>query len=387
MNLDIYTSKPIVEESLEHILLNSLGGKWEVKSLIDRDTNTYLGLTIDKDLERVLAPIRVRLGALSGDGDLPRYLSNITLVDGSKVSVGPHGVPRLTPSLRVILERDDTGTVVRVWFQGAVPDMETLRDLTKRTREKYGIPWEQLERAAQAQQTKTPAANITFTFDEGFCRGILKMACNLFSTQNKDLFLTDGFDSARSLVLTGGPSVHHVVPDIAYVPNSQIQMGPLDHLLAVRGHAQTGRVEGMVVLYGWLPFVVFLGYGVFPSDVRLTYRVDPLGRQCRTNHPDDLALMVPHFHNTVQLDREHISILEAITAARVQAIFGLISQHEEQAYAALLAQQCARELFGTDQVPWEATPDQTAKYRECLQQRIALWQALFETGENPEIGA
>jgi hypothetical protein len=43
MPLDIYTTRPIVTPSNEHVIPNFLGGKLEVAGLIDRTTNSGFG--------------------------------------------------------------------------------------------------------------------------------------------------------------------------------------------------------------------------------------------------------------------------------------------------------------------------------------------------------
>ena len=73
-------------------------------------------------------------------------------------------------------------------------------------------------------------------------------------------------------------------------------MGEFDHLVLVEGSASTGHVRGLVTLYGRLHFVVDLGTTTaLTSDVRLSYRVDPILRQDRRHADEDLSLKVPTF--------------------------------------------------------------------------------------------
>ena len=123
------------------------------------------------------------------------------------------------------------------------------------------------------------------------------MACNLLSLSRRDLFLEAAFDNIRSFVLSGGDPDRFVVFNTKPVDISAHgrAMGPLDHLIVVRGHVRTSAVEALVALYGHIQFSVFLGHATFDRSFAMSYRVDQLASTDRLDHRRDLKLTVRDF--------------------------------------------------------------------------------------------
>jgi hypothetical protein len=75
------------------VLLNGLGGRWEVTGLIDRTTNSWFGEGIDAELQEGLFAFRTLLGTKSGDGDTPPIIRNRKGQNGQRYDVLPGGKP------------------------------------------------------------------------------------------------------------------------------------------------------------------------------------------------------------------------------------------------------------------------------------------------------
>src|SRR4051812_6619585 len=72
---DIYKKQPITVDSSEHVLPDALGGKLQVRGVIDKTTNDWFGGGIDAALERGLRAFRLLLDARNSHGDPPAALA------------------------------------------------------------------------------------------------------------------------------------------------------------------------------------------------------------------------------------------------------------------------------------------------------------------------
>jgi hypothetical protein len=250
VSLDIYSKQPILTLSREHIIPNFLGGRWADDELIDRRQNSTFGSSIDAALEKTLAPMRVVLGAVSGTGEVPPSIRNVPVGEGRMIDIGSGGIPRSVPNLRFPVDKDEDGQVTQVNPRGEVPDVATLERLTRRIRKNYNIPLSSIEAIGVPARRYEQTVTFNFSFDVEQYRAMLKMACNLFACYHRPIFLRDDFDAVRTLVARGGDTSDHITPNMFQQPlnDSRHSFGPLDHLVHVRGYADSGRVEGLVAI-------------------------------------------------------------------------------------------------------------------------------------------
>ena len=285
---DIYfPEREIKEPTAEHVLPNGLGGRWKVPGLIDRTTNSGFGETIDAALQRGLASFRTLLGAVSGDKRPPPMLRNQSADDGNRYDVLPEGELALAnPSFRVWVEDG------LLHATGTVRSPKDARRLVRRIFQKHGVSLDRLDAlTVNTTQQVAPKLQLAVELDEGGRRAIAKMACNLFASGHRDLFVRPDFDDVRRHVAVGGGN--HVA--ICGPLPSEPSIGDFDHLILVTGTASSGRVTGLVRLYGHLNFVVELGTTNLPNDVGLSYRVDPIRGKQRRHEQEDLAPTIPPF--------------------------------------------------------------------------------------------
>ena len=296
-NLDIFTKKLISVPTEEHVLPNSLGGRLKVLGLIDQSTNSLYGATIDAALSWAVAPVRVLLNLLSSDGHQPAPIKGIPLADGRRVDLYPGGRPSMAP--RTIKELDEGGNVARI--HSTAPNAQLLLKMSRRLRRDYGINDEQARGSMVRKSELLPTAEMTYHFTGEAQRSMAKMVCTLYAARNRASFLGSDFDGVRACVRDGDNLGDHVTlnPDVIPIAGTTGSLGPLDHLLVVRSHAETGRVEGLVVLYGYYQFLVFLGTTIVPETEIVTYRVDQLAGTDRRDDPVDQRTIVPHFHNSL----------------------------------------------------------------------------------------
>jgi hypothetical protein len=231
---------------------------------------------------------RTLLGVESGDGEPPPIIRNRKGKDGQRYNVLPGGKPGLAaPAFHAWVE----GNLFHA--RGTVRSREELRRLTRRLFAKHGIAPERLDEiTTTTSEQMSPAIEVDVTLREEARRAIAKMACNLLATERRELFLHSDFDGVRRYVAEGVGS--HVA--ICAPLDKGSSKGDFDHLILVSGSATTGQVRALVTLYGRLHFVVDFGIThALSSDVRLSYRVDPLNRRERRHAVEDRSMEVPPF--------------------------------------------------------------------------------------------
>ena len=87
--------------SLEHILLNSIGGRLKSRELICRDCNSAFGYEIDDILAEQLKIFANQLNISRDDGEEPPHIYGAT-EGGQKVSFDPGGKPvRIKPEISI----------------------------------------------------------------------------------------------------------------------------------------------------------------------------------------------------------------------------------------------------------------------------------------------
>ena len=86
-DVDIYILQRILQHTREHVLLRFPWRSPRITRLIDIETNSAFGYTIDVALEHFVRPIRVLLNTASGSGYEPSKLGNVEGTDkGNKES-------------------------------------------------------------------------------------------------------------------------------------------------------------------------------------------------------------------------------------------------------------------------------------------------------------
>lgn len=299
--VDIYTLKPIVTPSEEHVLPRSLGGRLAKIGLIDKRTNDRFGHDIDARLDEGLRAIRVITNALSADGIAPRALPAVPGDDGKKYKVEAGGI--MIPHPEITTTKLATGGLL---IQGSVPNDDVVRTMLRNYAKRSGKNIDELVRTFTESAKHRVEAPPVLTFgvslwgDEEY-RATAKIACNFFAYAAPSLFFEPTFNTIREFVVDGTrpqfPLVQAVEVEIGDVP------GPLDHLVKVEVHP-SGQVFGLVVYFGALAFVVSLGELPRCEHRSWSYRVDQLGGTYRLNDEADLRLPIPSFDDATAISYE-----------------------------------------------------------------------------------
>lgn len=374
---DIYTGQPIVTPSDEHVILNALGGRYVVGDLIDRETNSRFGDTIDTALADALLPVRALLNALSGEGQPPPPYRGATAPDGTSYNILPGGKPEISrPRVDVTSE---AGTLK---IEGVVRSMPELRRMLGRTVVKHGLDMSHVEALAQRTVEASPRLNMRFHFTAESSRALVKMVCNLFAQAHRQEFMGRGFDAVRAFVREGtGVASDFIVFNTKAIDVAawNKRIGPLDHVLVVR---TVGReVTALVALYEHLQFVVRLGATEKHLPVATAYRVDQLGRGHRVNDRRDARLPVRPFSNIASSSTASVFHAMRESASRLLSV---VMPLHRRAFESDLVERCMREAFGEpDGKP--ITPAMIESFSRLVAERWTEYlhrQGYFESPEN-----
>lgn len=317
MSVDIYTKLPIAEDSSEHVLPSFLGGRLQVRGLIDKATNEAFGREIEADLARALQPFRLPVGGLS-DENKPAPPLKVKGADGAEYSVGTGGHVSPVPK-RPKFERRPEGLHVEASFSGADP-MKALRAAVGARAEREGYSDADADKLvagavalAKTQTSAPPKLNFSTDLYTGGCyRATAKVACTLLACRDRAMFLRQEFDAIRAFVLRGT----HIDPLPVQAVVADLRtggLGPLDHLVAVQS-SEEGTV-GLVVYFGVLAFLVRLGVAHRPT-LSISYRVNQIrthsAKRDRRDDPADKAMRLPSFQQAAaRTHEEFLGIVES----------------------------------------------------------------------------
>jgi hypothetical protein len=308
MPIDIYTRTPITEDSSEHVLPDALGGRLQVRGIIDRTTNSKLGEGIDASLERELRVIRIFLDAPNSRGEPPAALTGLKAEDGAEgeaYDVASGGIVRPRPTVRTFEWKEKQLTI-----DATIPDERSLRDMLRKKASKRGLNLDDLMKKISPLLDKKRAAmpNLGFGLNvwqlEPY-RATAKIACNLLAHRHSALLADSRFSGIREFVWQGT----HLEPWPVQVVNVEMPngLGEFDHL--VRVGTVEGEVIGLVVYFSHIALVVRLGCVESDCSLDRSYRVDQVGRRHRVDDPCDLAIALPAFGEAAARPYEEFAAL------------------------------------------------------------------------------
>ena len=149
----IFCGKEIDKESVEHILLNSLGGKLTCKNIICKSCNNFFGTEIDSKLCDVLYPYASLLNVNRDRGNNKNILTN----DDTDYYMKPMGVPVLK-KYKISEENIDGGNV-HISIEAS--DIKQAKQAIKWLKSKYG---NRLDENSFAIETKNEFLNEKIPF-------------------------------------------------------------------------------------------------------------------------------------------------------------------------------------------------------------------------------
>lgn len=273
--------------SLEHVILAALGGQKGTRNLCCRDCNTRLGSDIDVSFAETFAP----LGNLFGikrdrKGTAPTLSSDQTL-DGAALVVAPGGKFQLKKASIVESTTEEGHTALAV-HANTLDEADRLRENYSR---RFTGPYES-QTQYEVISTPAPVLEFSLAIDGPGKRCATKMLLSLLATcVNPDRIRSGEFSDAIAYI-TGElelgkrvePWLNMQTPDVP----SEFRFG---HVALVAASSETGKVVGVLTLYGTFHVTVLLSDAWSGPSLGNRYCIDPCTGQSLTETFDSEAYL------------------------------------------------------------------------------------------------
>ena len=256
--------------ALEHVLLNSIGGRLKSRDLICRDCNSSFGHEIDDVLAEQLKIFANQLHISREDGEEPPHVYGMT-EGGERISFDPGGKPvRVKPEISV----DSAGKEVRIQIKAR--NISEARKVLNGLKRKYpNIDVEEVLKQAVPQSeyiNDMVVLGMQFGGDEAF-RSITKSAANFFILRGGD---RHWIEHLLPYIKNGGPK--HVVwffndHDEEFEGKSNEQVV---HGLVLRGDPSERVLWCYVELFNAVRYIVLLNDDYQGDSITEQYVFDVL---------------------------------------------------------------------------------------------------------------
>ncbi|HEV2456553.1 MAG TPA: hypothetical protein VGY98_19990 [Verrucomicrobiae bacterium] len=275
MPVCIYSKKPFVKSSKEHILQNSLGARWSSGQIVCDRLQTEFGRTIDSALEKSISPIRNLLGTTGGRGGAGPTLRSVPVTSGETIDLLPGAQPRLAKPIVEITSADDNTSKAKI----QAGNLDQLNWALAMLREQFPnlkIDLEEIKGVVQPttrQLSGHAALKMTLGGKDPF-RAMLKSCFNLLGVNNANAALLTSCDKIRNFIMDGTGKIEDFVrwipePGKLVVP----KIGQADHFIGIM--SIRNGIEGIVQLFGEMRFAVRLSEKYEGPQFRYGYLVNP----------------------------------------------------------------------------------------------------------------
>jgi hypothetical protein len=278
-NLCIFCDSPA--NSSEHVLLEALGGQFEVPDVLCANHNSRFGGTIDTALYREFHPFCVLLGTLRGDGRTHAPLRSLAAKDtGEKYDVLHGGVLRTVP---VVPKREPSSPQLQM-----TSDPEDYDRIVNQILRKLGKTRKDLNPAETAvKRLIVPAPQLEeMTLSLGqpevyrsICKSVVVLLASVVERPALD---TSAIGAAMRFVRDGeGDYDEFVRPDCRMAcdaADASLANDSFRHVITVSADPG-GAVEGRAIFFGAFAFVVRLAETWGGPRVHAGISLDPITRE------------------------------------------------------------------------------------------------------------
>jgi hypothetical protein len=266
----------------EHVLLNSLGGRWTTKSVICSYHNNIFGGNIDNEVANQVKIVRNLLQLESGTGKSPPAIRNVQ-AGRSTINIRNDGRPELTGKPFTVQKMTDGRFVVSVTANSE----EHLNTLIPHIAAQIGCSEEDLRHsliAADVRHIAAPPGIIDHDMSFGGClalRSIVKSCLVLWTLATNNEHVRSGvYDEARRFVLEGNSPFYksQINMDSRFIePEGKWieKFGPVFNLLHVQSN-DDGRVIGHFTLYNIVSWRLVLADAGGIPNTRMAIASNPL---------------------------------------------------------------------------------------------------------------
>lgn len=259
-------------ETEEHIILNSLGGKLKSKSLICRKCNSKLGNDIDNELSIMLNPIANLLN-IDRDRGKPQPFKAYNISSNEEYNILPGGKPERTKPIVVDKIVNGKGTL-----KITARSNKEARNILKGYNKKYkNIDIDNI--ISQANYNKTYIDQpLEFRFGIGndkVYRAICKMAINTY------IYVGGEKSDIKHLIpYITGQQVENNYTRLYYKDTEIVQKNEeVLHTLIIKGDSNEGILVAYIELFNVYKYLVLLNYNYTGKDMEYSYIFDVITRE------------------------------------------------------------------------------------------------------------
>jgi len=254
-----------LNNSVEHILPNSIGGKLKSTQVICRDCNGICGEQLDAALSQVGNIFASRMNIKRDRGLVPNLTAVIEGTD-EKVIVEPGWKTR---RVNPIIEKEkdkisiSVGTRKRLLQEMQRIEKEFLKD------GKNFITTEPV-RIVDKNSNQNITFNVSVNKDR-FLRSIAKIIASFY------VFKTKGSSNVRDIgnfIKEGGDNIY--VWFLNLFLNDKFFKEEKNHIISITGNAEEKILYGYFELFGLFGVICILNYNYQGKDIRLSYVFDPV---------------------------------------------------------------------------------------------------------------
>lgn len=255
-----------LDDSKEHIIPASIGGRKRVKGFLHRKCNSKAGETWDAELARQLQPLALQFGVNRQSGKTPKM--KVTNLEGEEFLLGEGGhlaIPK--PRIKKSEHRGGTSYQVTV---GSMPSPREVMTGLKRNNPRIDIEASLASVQVGHSYSLTPLCLEIGFGGEDAGRSLVKSALALVHYADLPINLCkDALD-----YLGGTASAcfgHYFARDLVAKRPPEIPI----HCIAIEANPDTGLILGYGEYFGTHRAVLCLGHGYVGKAVRKNYSLNP----------------------------------------------------------------------------------------------------------------
>ena len=254
--------------TVEHIVLNSIGGRLKSSKLICKDCNSTFGNTFDSMLSKQLEFFANFLD-IKRERGIVQEVEMIRDSTGEKYKVTSKGIP--IPSKPIVEEIiTDTSTEIKIKARSKKELAGILAGLKKK-HTNLNID-ELIENANTIKEHISEPLHITLTIGgKESMPAILKMAINYYVEKTEDTeSVRNAIDDLKK------NSTDKVEPIILNKPLYLLDDGEITHSIFINGSCKEKKLYAIIELYSVIQFIVKLSDSYEGSDIQELYVYDVL---------------------------------------------------------------------------------------------------------------
>lgn len=258
-------------KSIEHIILNSIGGRLKSSKLICKSCNSKFGNTFDSELAKQLEFFANYLDIKREEGEV-QDVEMVRESTGEKYRVNSKGIPKLA---KPTVQKIDNGTTTEIKIKARnIKELKQILEGYKRKNPSLNIE-ELLKNAHPVKEHISEPLQMTLTVGgEESMPAILKMAINYYIEKTNDtVSLQDAISDLKN------NSTKRVEPIL--MSNSLFERNKYEitHSIFLNGSSKEKKLYAVIEFYSVIQFIIKLSDHYVGSDIQDLYVYDVLERK------------------------------------------------------------------------------------------------------------